>query len=260
MPSALAISADDRFVYARGAGAEEGLLAFTRETSTGALIPAGCLRGYRDACTYPGGSADDINALEVTPDDRFVVSAGDEGIGVVNRDPATGALSQRPGNCVVRSDDHTSYDEPSKGCRVDRKIGMPLELDLSPDGATAYVAAEEGGLSAYAIDRATGAPALADREPGGFYEVAVSPDGRNVYAVTEEFDVHAFARDTATGALERIRGKSGCISYRRGCTWLKGVSSPEDIRIAPDGRHLYALESASNGTHGVGVVQLLRRN
>jgi hypothetical protein len=32
------------------------------------------------------------------------------------------------------------------------------------------------------------------------------------------------------------------------------------FEIAPDGRHLYALESAGDGTHGVGVVQLLRRN
>jgi hypothetical protein len=44
------------------------------------------------------------------------------------------------------------------------------------------------------------------------------------------------------------------LSYERGCASLKGVASPEDIRISTDGRHVH------HGTHGVGVVQLLRRN
>ena len=131
MPEALALSHDGRFLYAGGAGTEEGLLAFTRNG-------------------------------------------------------ATGALSQAPGACVVKSDDYTSYDQPSKGCHVDKRLGSPLGLDLSPDGATVYVAAEEsgsrsGGLSAYARDAATGALRLVDRErgPEGYYEVAVSPDGRS---------------------------------------------------------------------------------
>jgi hypothetical protein len=38
---------------------------------------------------------------------------------------------------------------------------------------------------------------------------------------------------------------------------LNGLTGFE---IAPGGRHLYALESATDGTRGVGVVQLLRRD
>jgi 6-phosphogluconolactonase (cycloisomerase 2 family) len=245
MPDALAITHDGRFLYAGGAGSEDGLLAFTRDTGTGALAPAGCLHGYRDACAYPGGAGSDgIRALEVSPDDRFIVSATGTGVGVVNRDPATGALSQTPGNCVIGDDRYNSYDEPSKGCRVDERIGRPVEMDLSPDGATVYVAAEEGergsgGLLVFARDAATGQIALSQRVGGGFYEVQASPDGRSVYGVTEEFDVHAFARDPATGALTRIPGKRGCLAYAKGCTPLKGVSSPEDVRVSPDGRHVY---------------------
>jgi 6-phosphogluconolactonase (cycloisomerase 2 family) len=245
MPHALAITHDGRFLYAGGAGAEDGLLAFTRDAATGALTPAGCLRGYRDACAYPGGSGDGgIRALEVSPDDRFLMSATGTGVGVVNRDPATGALSQTPGNCVIGEDRYNSYDEPSKGCRVDERIGQPVEMDLSPDGATLYVAAEEGergsgGLLVFARDAATGQITLSQRVGEGFYEVQVSPDGRSVYAVTEEFDVHAFARDPATGALTRIAGKRGCFAYAKGCAPLKGVSAPEDVRVSPDGRYVY---------------------
>ena len=245
MPYALAITHDGRFLYAGGAGNEDGLLAFTRDATSGALAPAGCLRDYRDACTHPGGSGDgDLRALEVSPDDRFIMSATGTGVGVVNRDPATGALSQTPGNCVIGEDRYNSYDEPSKGCRVDERIGRPMEMDLSPDGATLYVAAEEGqrgsgGVLVFARDAASGQITLIQRVGAGFYEVQVSPDGRSVYAVTEDFDVHAFARDPATGALTRIAGKRGCIAFAKGCTALKGVSSPEDVRVSPDGRYVY---------------------
>lgn len=245
MPEALAITHDGRFVYAGGAGAEDGLLAFTRDAATGALAPAGCLHGYKDACAYPGGSGEGgIRALEVSSDDRFVMSATGSGVGVVDRDPATGALSQTPGNCVIGEDRYNSYDEPSKGCRVDERIGRPVEMDLSPDGATLYVAAEEGergsgGLLVFARYTATGQITLSQRVGEGSYEVQVSPDGRSVYAVTEEFDVHAFTRDPATGALTPIAGKRGCFAYAKGCAPLKGVSSPEDVRVSPDGRYVY---------------------
>ena len=114
MPHALAITHDGRFLYAGGASAEDGLLAFSRDTGTGALAAAGCLHGFRGACSYPGGTGgDDIRALEVSPDGRFLMSASGLGVGVVNRDPATGALSQTPGNCVIGEDSGNGYDEPS---------------------------------------------------------------------------------------------------------------------------------------------------
>ena len=284
---------------------------------------------------YPGGSGpNEPLAMEVTPDDRFLISATTDGIGVVNRDPATGALSQTPGNCIAASDDWTSYDEPSRGCRVDEALGRPLELDISPDGRTAYVAAEErtvegdgGGLHVVAIDPATGAPTITSRVKGGFHEVAVSPDGRNVYAVTTDFDVLAFRRDAAMGALARIKGKTrplrlhpplhvpqgrlldrghprrarrparvlrrrrgrlgaapahagGGLRHLRGratCDVMKSeFDTPELTRqchhgpyeldgltgfeVAPDGRHVYALESADHGGYGTGVVQMMRRH
>jgi DNA-binding beta-propeller fold protein YncE len=178
-------------------------------------------------------------------------------VGVVDRDPATGALSQRHGNCVIGEDRFNGYDEPSKGCRVDSRIGHPVEMDLSDDGATLYVAAEEGesgsgGLLAFARDAESGALSLTQRVrgPRGYYEVAVSPDGRNVYAVTEDFDFQVFTRDTATGALTRIKGKRGCAGFGRRCTLLKGISSPEDVRVSGDGRFVYLAAAEGVTVYG----------
>lgn len=334
MPTDVELTHDERFVLAAGSRSE-GLLSYARDAATGALTPAGCLVSAKEGgCWYPGGTGE-VRMIEVAPDDRFAIVGSTEGIGVIARDPATGALSQAPGACIAWDD----YEDYQDTCRRDPSMGRPLGMDLSADGATLYVAAEEdegggkGGLLAYARDAATGALTLVDREDNttpdegsGYYEVAVAPDGRNVYAVAEGWNVHAFTRDPATGALTRIKGKAGCIGMGRGCAWIEGVIDAEDIRIpadgrhvylaasggvsvlrrtagggmrqlpgkagcemvrggemkpvigrrvcrtgrykstnvsgleiAPGGRHLYALQSNSNGTYGTGVVQLMRR-
>ncbi len=252
MPWTLALTHDDRFLYAGGASAEAGLLAYTRDPATGALTPADCLRGYRNACTYPGGNdgESDVNGIEVTPDDRFLLVSSTHGVGVVDRDPATGALVQRPGNCIVNGYEGTSYDEPSKGCAEQERIGRPMAIDLAPDGRFAYVAAEDGGLQILTLD-ADGTLARAGKAPGpsGFYDVVVTPDGRNVYATTEDFDLLAYTRDATTGAITRITGRTGCFGIPP-CAWIKGVNTPEDLRVAPDGKYVYA-----EGSDGIAVLK-----
>jgi 6-phosphogluconolactonase (cycloisomerase 2 family) len=246
MPEAVVVTHDGRFVYTGGAGPDDGLLAFARDVATGALAPAGCFAGLRTPCGFPGGvsTRSDMQALEITPDDRFLVAASVDGIGVVQRDPATGALSHAPGNCVVGDDAATSWDEPSRDCRLDPALGRPLAMDMSADGRFVHVAAEDGGgLHTFALDAATGALRHTGKVKGGFYEVAAAPDGRSVYAVTEDFDLLAFARDPATGALTRIRGPRGRFTVAPGCTYLKGLATPEDVRVTPDGRHVVVAAS-----------------
>ena len=253
MPWAVVVSHDGRSVYTGGATAEDGLLAFRRDTGTGALTPADCLRGYRGLCSHAGGGATDagVIGLELTPDDRFLVVATYDGIGVVHRDPATGALSQAPGQCVVSGSEGTSYDEPSRDCRTDRRLGRPLTIDMTADGRTVYVATDKG-LHALTLDPASGALTETAKVKGGFGEVAVAPDGRSVYAVTEDFDLYGYARDPGSGALTRIRGKAGCFTIAPGCTFLKGLATPEDVRVSGDGR--YVVVGAAEG------VTVLRRD
>jgi hypothetical protein len=54
----------------------------------------------------------------------------------------------------------------------------------------------------------------------------------------------------------RVKGKRGCAGFGRRCTLLKGISSPEDVRVSDDGRFVY-LAAAEGVT---GVVQLLKRH
>ena len=258
MPTDVELTRDERFVLAAGSRSE-GLLSFTRDPATGALAPAGCLVDAKEGgCWYTHG-AGEVEHIEVTPDDRFALVGSTQGIGVIARDPATGALSQAPDACGAW-DDYQDYQDK---CRVDTSMGVPLNMDLSPDGRTLYVAAEEegrgsGGLLAFSVDPVTGAltPAgriqnASKRDGNGYMEVTVAPDGRDVYAVAEGWNVHAFTRDPATGALTRVKGERGCVGMGKGCAFLEGVFDPEDIRIPDDGGHVYLAAS--------GGVSVLRR-
>jgi hypothetical protein len=200
MPWAVVVSRDGRSVYTGGATAADGLLAFRRDTASGALAPAGCLRGYRGLCSHAGGGTldADVIGLELAPDDRLLVVATHHGLGVIHRDPATGALSQAPGQCVVEGFEGTSYDEPSKDCRRDRGLGRPIAIDMTADGRTVYVASDKG-LHAFALDPGSGALTATSKVKGGFGEVAVAPDGRSVSAVTEDFDLRPRPRDVHDG-------------------------------------------------------------
>jgi 6-phosphogluconolactonase (cycloisomerase 2 family) len=252
MPTDLELTHDERFVLAAGSRSE-GLLSYARDPATGALTPSGCLvEPKENGCWYVHGSGE-VDSIEIAPDDRFVFVSSVDGIGVVARDPATGALSQAPDACIA-VDDYQDYQDK---CRSDRSVGRPLGMDLSADGRTLYVAAEDGGLSVLGVDPATGALTPVQRistndDPGGYLEAAVAPDGRHVYAITEGWEVHAFTRDAATGRLTRIPGKRGCLGMDKGCAWIEGVIDPEDIRIPEDGRHVYLA--------GAGGVNVLARD
>ena len=256
MPTDLELTHDERFVLAAGSRSE-GLLSYARDPATGALTPSGCLVEPKDGgCWYTRG-AGEVDSLEVTPDDRFVYVSSVDGIGVVTRDPATGALSQARDACIAADD----FQDNDDSCPVLPKLGAPLEMDLSADGRTLYVAAQQdhgengsGGLSVFAVDPATGALSSVQRirtgdDPAGYMEVSVAPDGRHVYAISQEWEVHAFTRDAATGTLARIPGKRGCVGMAKGCAWIEGVIDPEDLRIPEDGRHVYLA-----GAGGVNVL------
>ena len=262
-PVAGTFTRDGRHVYV-GSIYMGGLVSLQRDPATGRLRPvsagSACI-GYQQGCdriAHPMPTD-----VELTHDERFVYAPGSRSDGLLGfaRDPATGALSQAPDACVAW-DDYQDYQDK---CRSDKTMGRPLAMDLSPDGSTLYVAAEEdqgggkGGLLIYARDAATGALTLTGRQLSttpdkakGYLEVVVAPDGRNVYAVAEGWDVHAFTRDPATGALTRIPGGQGCFGMSKGCTWLKGVFDPEDLRMSPDGANLYIAAS--------GGISVLRRD
>ena len=164
-------------------------------------------------------------AVAVTHDGRFVV----DGVGVVLRDPATGALSPTGANCVVGDDMATSHDEPSRDCRVDRRLGRPLGMDLTAGGRYVVVGAAEGTTL---LRRA--------RATGGLRQL----EGRATCATVDGTDGPGFGK------------------YKRPEECLDGdyaLGTMTGIELSPDNRHAYMLETEAGFGRAAGVVQVLRR-
>jgi DNA-binding beta-propeller fold protein YncE len=158
------------------------------------------------------------------------------------------------------------------GCAPARALGGPAAIAISPDGRNVYVAAAgSDAVSAFARDRRTGrlrqlsgAAGCFSQRPGGGCttaralneptSVAVSPDGERVYVAGRRFPsaVAIFARGRG-GALSQADGPAGCVSHRGGsdCAVARALSSPEEVAVTPDSRHVLVAASRS---HAVSVL------
>jgi DNA-binding beta-propeller fold protein YncE len=229
-------------------------------------------------------------AATVSPDGRSVYTAAwifgepdnRSAVAILARDPDTGALSQGPGAAACMS----NREGGEAGCARARAIGGPSEVTLSPDSRNLYVStttliageADLGGeVGVFRRNPTSGKPTqlrgragclrLRASEPGctsahlaDVAALAISPDGRNAYiadGVTIDFPgrLGAFGRDRSTGALVPLPGRAECLTRSRrsrGCMRVRGLFSPRDVAVSPDGRNVYA--ATSNG----GVITLSR--
>ncbi|MES2991266.1 MAG: PQQ-dependent catabolism-associated beta-propeller protein [Pseudomonadota bacterium] len=136
--------------------------------------------------------------LQLTPDRKLMLACTESGVADLI-DPATNKSVRR----VPLGDD-------------------PEAFDLSPDGKTIYVSAEDDGEAVF-IDFETGKKKLAVKigaEPEG---VKVSADGKVLY-VTSEVASLVHAIDTATGKVIRN---------------IKVDKRPRRMAITPDGKELW---------------------
>jgi DNA-binding beta-propeller fold protein YncE len=110
------------------------------------------------------------------------------------------------------------------------------------------------------------------------WALAVAPDGRHAYVAGGFEDYGAllsFRRDPATGGLTQLPGRHGCISndgrngqanldrrfhigVRGRCADGRGLAQAIKLQIAPDGRTLYVLGSASFRQDGDSVAVFRR--
>src|SRR4030095_9888507 len=116
----------------------------------------------------------------------------------------------------------------------------PREIEISADGANAYVAANgssalhvftrnsgTGVLTPFQtlLDGGTGGPLL-----GGISDIAVSPDGQNVYAISyAESAITIFSRNTVNGALTFVQ------ALTTGVGGIVDLTNGKNIIVSPDG-------------------------
>lgn len=258
----IAISPDGRNVYV---STEYSVAIFDRDPSTGDLTQpagaAGCITSNpkKNPTCAPARSLG--GAIVISPDGRNVYVDG-HSLAVFDRDPATGALTQKPGSEGVK---------PGDG-----------DLLVSPDGRNVYVGTYTGkpagseygtsGIETFDRDPTTGAltrvpgraGCVSERGYGGcrrgheFFGVSglsISPDGRNVYGTGGRFlsddsgglmilDRHP------DGTLSQRPGSAGCIESERGlegCGWDRSGSLGQtgDTTVSADGTKLYVFSSFS---------------
>jgi DNA-binding beta-propeller fold protein YncE len=270
--TALAISPDGRSLYVAGHDAN-AVASFSIDPIGGALLQLGgkaaCVRGGDDpgAC-LDGRALLGADALTVSPDGATVyVAARDvDAVAVLQREPATGALSQQAGptGCIRLSG--------GLGCTTARALAQPSALALAAGGRDLYVASASGnavsllqrdattgllvqpagaaGCVAQGIADCAGAPQLT-----GPAALALGSDDSSLTVATAgNGTILTLHRDPATGVLAAIPAPSGCIAATAagGCPALAVLGPATSLAIAPTGDVLYAATST-------GLVALARQ-
>lgn len=255
----VAVSADGKDIYV-AAGNSNAVSWFTRGEQ-GVLTPAGCVSE-----TGSGGCADGKallapQSVAISPDGEsvYVASFTSSAIAIFDRDPTTGALTQKAGTagCI--------WNAPASVCAEGKGLGSTNGVAVSPDGENVYAAAFSGDAVAIFDRDAEGgltqpaAPAgciwlapAGDCQNGkaldGARRVTVSPDGKNIYVAAQASKaVAVFDRDLTTGALVQKQGFAGCVSFNGSggnCANGVGLGIPVSVTVSPDGKNLYAASGA----------------
>jgi DNA-binding beta-propeller fold protein YncE len=263
----VALSPDGRSVYAAAVDGN-AVAVFDRDPATGALtqkpLPAGCIAQAGAGGCQSGAGLSAARSVAVSPDgtSAYVASVAGDAIAVFDRDPATGALTQKPlpAGCVAQAG--------AGGCQPGRALDFLESVTVSPDGRSVYAAALlSDAVTVFDRDPATGAltqkpgraGCISETGDGGLCQdgaglngalaVTVSPDGVSVYTAASNSEaVAAFDRDPATGALTQKAGLSGCISETGagGCRDGSGLAVAESVVVSPDGTSVYTAANTSD--------------
>jgi hypothetical protein len=165
----LAISADGKQLYVPSPS--NGFLVFNRDPSTGQL---GLKPGGQGCFTQAGASGCTpippfgyVEAVTLSPDNRFAYVSSDAGIVTFSRAALDGTLTRR--SCL--------NDSGTLGCANANNITSLVYMAVSPDGEdlVAVNTGAPGGLTLFARNTTTGALA---RRPGP--DGCLSADGRGI--------------------------------------------------------------------------------
>jgi len=238
--SGVAISPDGDDVYVAAAN-DDGVVLF-RRNATGALLFNGSKRnGDVEPPSGPTVSglagAHGIAVEPTTGTAVYVAGASDSALVLLQRNPATGALTFAQ-----------ALVDGAGG--IDGLDGV-TRVAISPDGAHVYTAASGDNavdvftrsvidstlsLAQVVLDGAGGVDGIS-----GAADVAVSPDGKHVYVAGQlENAVAVFARNASTGQLTFVEAE------RDGVAGVDGLLGPTGVSVGADGAHVYVTGQAEN--------------
>jgi DNA-binding beta-propeller fold protein YncE len=265
----VAVSPDGKSVYVASEGSS-AVAVFDRSTATGALTQKpgrdGCIAEAGTVC-QKGRALGKAAGIAVSPDGTsvYVSSLTSNGVAILHRNAATGALRQAagPAGCIAE-------DGREEGCQDGSALEGPLDIEVSPDGRNVYTtAANSDALVTFDRDPATGAltqspgtaGCISSGGSGGTcqkgralsnpFQLAVAPDGKSVYATASDVGagVVVLHRNPVTGALSQEPGIAGCIAEGgNGGTCEKGraLGITSGLAVSPDSRNLYVIAGGSN--------------
>jgi DNA-binding beta-propeller fold protein YncE len=272
-----AVSPDGENVYV-AARKDYGAVAVLDRDIAGVLTQKpgqdGCVSqiGVPSPCAV-GAAIAAPSSVAVSPDGEnvYATSGVSDSVSVFDRDPASGALNQKPGAAGCISEDGTSGPPNSTpgACADGVALDGAFSVAVSPDGRSVYVAsAISNAVAVFDRDLATGAltqkagnaRCVSETSSGGAcrdgrglerpYSIAVAPDGKSAYAASFESDAVAiFDRDQATGALTQRPGNSGCLAETPAggaCTDGRALDGAVSVTVSPDGRSVYAASAGSS--------------
>ncbi|MDA0182028.1 lactonase family protein [Solirubrobacter phytolaccae] len=229
-----------------------------RQIYTGPSIIAVFQRGANGELSQPAGAAGCIalstntegcavglglgggRQLTITPDGRSIYGSGGASINaitVIDRDPATGLLAQKPGAAGCFG--------AAGGCTPDPRIVYPLATLASPDNRNVYVSvadgivtlarAGDGSLTFQGCVSDSGTNGCsAGRNLNNLSYSAISPDGQTLVAGAEPAGVPGimiFDRD-GNGNLAQPAGGDGCVTPN-GAASIRGAAVPGQCLVHP---------------------------
>jgi DNA-binding beta-propeller fold protein YncE len=212
--------------------------------------------GTSGLCTDGAGLAL-AQAVTVSPDGRHAYAASAAAVTVFDRDPASGALTQKPGTAGCISDTGSAG-----ACTDGEALQSPTDVVVSPDGEHVYATAyDSGSVAAFDRDPVSGLltqVGCVQATPSGTCSngagldgataLAVTPDGSSVYVASYAGALVVLDRTTPSGSLVRKPGTSGCVSDTGSggaCADGVALAALADVDVSPDGKNVYV--AADNG-------------
>ncbi len=244
------VSTDGMQVYAAGGGADNGLVVFDRDPSTGVLI---FVKAHKEGENGVIDGLGRANSVTVSPDGAqvYVASWADDALAVFDRDEATGALS-----FVAAHKDGVNGVDGLDGAN---------SVTVSPDGAQVYVASKwDDALAVFDRDEATGELSFVAVHEDGVNgveglgrtrSVTVSPDGEQVYVGGSWFTIGQYGTNTGTLAVYNRDTATGGLSFiavhEDGVDGVEGLGYAHSVTVSPDGAHIYVAGEFNPGTLAV---------